>query len=226
MRKLTHKITFSLVCLLLLISASNSLTPIVNLKREDSPNSSPEAGDNPRFPRGVGQAVSEITQIISWSIYGPHEKLKVETTKKDKPTLTKHIVQITPDVKPPKGYYIPKFVDYVAYYESSSNLVEGYCLMEPVFKDSNPEIDAVSNLPEDNNFISMIDVKGKPVLVRHNMIVKNGHVEAYLTVEMLGKKMVILDCFMSEAGYNSVKGQISKDATSFIEYYYLLLNMH
>ncbi|PIQ23916.1 hypothetical protein COW36_11600 [bacterium (Candidatus Blackallbacteria) CG17_big_fil_post_rev_8_21_14_2_50_48_46] len=211
---------FILAFVFLAAVSAEAATPSKIVRRQDTPFSDEMDVYTPRFERGLTQTTEQIQNLVQRSIEN-REKLQKKHFSFGNKTLTKYTVTADPGVLVPKNYkFFPKTVTFVGYYESLNNKIEGYCLLEAVFRSSNPELDSLSDLPSENSFLNLIDLKGRPLQVHYYEKKSNGNIEAYFIAEIYGVKILLLDCLMSETLYQTIKPEVATALNSLLDYYY------
>jgi len=219
-----QKLKLSLVLIFSFTAISAfAATPNVIIRRQDSPFAN-EMDNFLKFERSLNENAQDTQQKIQWSIE-KNEKLQIKQTESGQTTITKYTIVADGGVLPPKGYPFPKTVTFVGYYEILANQVQGYCLIEPILKTTNPEIESLTNFPTDNRLLSLLDLKGRPIQVRSYARSSNGVVERYVTAELFGQKMLLLDCLMTESHYQQIQPQVAKELSSLLDFYYHFYNV-
>jgi hypothetical protein len=219
-----QKLKLSLILIFCFITLSASATtPNIIIRRQDSPFAT-EMDIFLKFERSLTQSAHETQQKVRWSVE-KDEKLQIKQIQSGKTTITKYTIVVDAGVLPPKGYPFPQKITFVGYYEILANRVQGYCLLEPLFKETNPEIESLTDWPADNYLLSLLDLKGRPIQVNAYAKRNNGNVETYLTAELFGKKMLLLDCLMSEKQYQKIQSQVAKELSSLLDFYFHFFNI-
>lgn len=176
---------------------------------------------NAIFARQVGEDIIKVNEWLVIAADWKKDRLQIKGIMNGVEQVTViHKVELDPSrIKANKFQ-----VSYVGFYNTNSTgIVDGYCLLAPVGRELNPEIDLISNLPQKNELVSLIDLKGRPIQVKYYESQQGSFVEAYLLVEMFDTKIVMMDNFMPANTYNQLKPKIAEALTELIDFNYNLL---